>query len=80
MDPSTWRSWTSCCPTAMAPMSCGRSRRPAPETRVAVLSSALDLSGALAAGADEVVGKVEDLQETVATLARLMAERNDPTA
>jgi DNA-binding NarL/FixJ family response regulator len=42
-----------------------------PETRVAVLSSTLDLSGALAAGADEVVGKVDDLQETVATLARL---------
>ena len=42
-----------------------------PETRVAVLSSALDLSGALEAGADEVVGKVDDLQETVATLARL---------
>ena len=42
-----------------------------PGTRVAVLSSALDLSGALEAGADEVVGKVDDLQETVATLARL---------
>ena len=42
-----------------------------PETRVAVLSSALDLSGSLEAGADEVIGKMEDLQETVATLARL---------
>jgi two-component system, OmpR family, response regulator QseB len=42
-----------------------------PRTRVAVLSSALDLSGSLEAGADEVIGKMEDLQETVATLARL---------
>ena len=45
-----------------------------PETRVAVLSSALDLSGSLEAGADEVIGKMEDLQETVATLARLASE------
>ena len=41
------------------------------ETPVAVLSSLWDLSGALEAGADEVIGKMEDLQETVATLARL---------
>src|ERR687894_2821700 len=45
-----------------------------PETRVAVLSSALDLSGSLEAGADEVIGKMEDLQETVATLARLASK------
>jgi DNA-binding NarL/FixJ family response regulator len=44
-----------------------------PETRVAVLSSALDLSGAFGAGADEAIGKLEDLRETVATLARLAA-------
>ena len=43
-----------------------------PETPVAVLSSLWDLSGALAAGADEAVGKVGDLQETVTTLARLV--------
>ena len=42
-----------------------------PETRVAVLSSVLDLSEAFAAGADEVIGKAEDLREIVATLARL---------
>ena len=42
-----------------------------PETRVVVLSSSWDLSGALEAGADEVIGKMENLQETVATLARL---------
>ena len=43
-----------------------------PETPVAVLSSALDLSGVLEAGADEVIGKMDDLQQTVATLARLV--------
>jgi DNA-binding response OmpR family regulator len=42
-----------------------------PETPVCVLSSLWDLSGALAAGADEAVGKVGDLQDTVTTLARL---------
>ena len=41
------------------------------ETPVCVLSSVQDLSRALEAGADEVIGKMEDLQETVATLARL---------
>jgi DNA-binding response OmpR family regulator len=48
-----------------------RIKASSPETPVAVLSSALDRSGAFEAGADEVIGKLEDLQETVATLARL---------
>jgi len=51
-----------------------------PRTRVAVLSSALDLSGALEAGADEVIGKLEDLQGTVATLARLASGGSRATA
>jgi len=51
-----------------------------PRTRVAVLTSALDLSGTLEAGADEVMGKLEDLQETVATLARLASGGSRATA
>ena len=42
-----------------------------PGTPVCVLSSLWDLSGAIEAGADEAIGKVGDLQETVTTLARL---------
>jgi DNA-binding NarL/FixJ family response regulator len=57
-----------------------RIKATSPETRVAVLSSALDLSGAFGAGADEAIGKVGDLRETVATLARLASGRKSPTA
>ena len=51
-----------------------------PETKVAVLSSAFDRSGAFEAGADEVIGKLDDLQETVATLARLATGSKSPVA
>ncbi len=57
-----------------------RIKATSPETRVAVLSSALDLSGAFGAGAEEAIGKVGDLRETVATLARLASGRKSPTA
>ncbi len=57
-----------------------RIKATSPETRVAVLSSALDLSGAFGAGAEEAIGNVGDLQETVATLARLASGRKSPTA
>jgi DNA-binding NarL/FixJ family response regulator len=57
-----------------------RIKATSPETRVAVLSSAVDLSGAFGAGADEAIGKVGDLRETVATLARLASGRKSPTA
>jgi DNA-binding NarL/FixJ family response regulator len=57
-----------------------RIKATSPETRVAVLSSALDLSIAFGAGADEAIGKVGDLQETVATLARLASGRKSPAA
>jgi DNA-binding NarL/FixJ family response regulator len=42
-----------------------------PETPVCVLSSVLDLSGALAAGADEAIPKSTPLLEIVGVLARL---------
>ncbi len=42
-----------------------------PRTRVAVLSSLRDLSGALEAGADEALGKAVPLQETIEVLGRL---------
>jgi NAD(P)-dependent dehydrogenase (short-subunit alcohol dehydrogenase family) len=44
-----------------------------PETLVAVLSSARDLSGALRAGADEALGKAVPLPEIVSSLADLAA-------
>ncbi len=44
-----------------------------PQTRVAVLSSARDLSGALEAGADEALGKAVPLQETIEVLGRLVS-------
>jgi two-component system OmpR family response regulator len=44
-----------------------------PETPVAVLSSLEDLSGALAAGADEVIHKSTPLTEIVAVLERLVS-------
>jgi len=40
-----------------------------PRTRVAVLSSVLDISGALEAGADEALGKAVPLQEVLGRLA-----------
>ncbi len=42
-----------------------------PQTRVAVLSSVLDLSGALAAGADEALGKAVPLSVIIGALGRL---------
>ena len=42
-----------------------------PRTRVAVLSAAPDLSGALSAGADEAIPKCLPLAEILAILARL---------
>ena len=42
-----------------------------PETPVAVLSSVEDLSGALAAGADEAIRKDTPLPEIIASLERL---------
>ncbi len=42
-----------------------------PESRVAVLSSVRDLSGALSAGADEVLNKNLSLQEAIGALGRL---------
>ncbi len=42
-----------------------------PQTRVAVLSSVRDLSGALSAGADEVLNKNLSLQEAIGALGRL---------
>ena len=42
-----------------------------PRTRVAVLSSVRDLSGALEAGADEALGKAVPLQATIEVLRRL---------
>jgi DNA-binding NarL/FixJ family response regulator len=43
-----------------------------PETRVAVLSSVLDISGALEAGADEAMGKGTPLLEIIESLVRLV--------
>jgi DNA-binding NarL/FixJ family response regulator len=45
-----------------------------PETRVAVLSSVGDLSGALEAGADEAIHKSTPLTEIVAILERLASD------
>ena len=49
-----------------------------PETPVCVLSSVADLSGALAAGADEAVPKSTSLPQIVEVLARLAAGRGGP--
>ena len=49
-----------------------------PETRVAVLSSVLDISGALEAGADEALGKAVPLQETIEVLGRLASGGGRP--
>ena len=49
-----------------------------PETRVAVLSSVLDISGALEAGADEALGKAVPLQETIEVLGRLASGGRRP--
>ena len=43
-----------------------------PQTRVAVLSSVRDLSGALEAGADEAMGKGTPLLEIIESLVRLV--------
>ncbi len=53
-----------------------------PRTRVAVLSSARDLSGALAAGADEALGKQVPLPVIIGALGRLVSggpTTTDPT-
>jgi len=51
-----------------------------PETRVAVLSSVDDLSGALEAGADEAIHKSTPLAEIIAILERLASgEERAPT-
>ncbi len=49
-----------------------------PETRVAVLSSVLDISGALEAGADEALGKAVPMQETIEVLGRLASGGGRP--
>ena len=49
-----------------------------PETKVAVLSSVRDLSGALEAGADEALGKAIPLRETIEVLARLVSGGGHP--
>ena len=49
-----------------------------PQTRVAVLSSARDLSGALAAGADEALGKAVPLSVIIETLGRLASGEGRP--
>jgi DNA-binding NarL/FixJ family response regulator len=46
-----------------------------PKTRVAVLSSVRDLSGALAAGADEALGKAAPLSVIIEALGRLASDR-----
>ncbi len=45
-----------------------------PKTRVAVLSSVRDLSGALAAGADEALGKAAPLSVIIEALGRLASD------
>ena len=53
-----------------------------PKTRVAVLSSVRDLSGALAAGADEALGKQVPLPVIIGALGRLVSggpTTTDPT-
>ena len=45
-----------------------------PDTRVAVLSAAPDLTGTLSAGADEAMPKRLPLAEITATLARLVGD------
>ena len=49
-----------------------------PRTRVAVLSSVRDLSGALEAGADEALGKAVPLQATIEVLSRLASGGGRP--
>ena len=49
-----------------------------PETPVCVLSSVLDLSGALEAGADEAIPKSTPLPQIIEVLARLAAGRAGP--
>ena len=49
-----------------------------PETRVAVLSNVLDISGALEAGADEALGKAVPLQEVIEVLGRLASGGGRP--
>jgi two-component system, NarL family, nitrate/nitrite response regulator NarL len=51
-----------------------------PRTRVAVLSSARDLSGALAAGADEALGKAVPLPVIIEALGRLASGGESPPA
>jgi DNA-binding NarL/FixJ family response regulator len=51
-----------------------------PETPVCVLSAVEDLSGALAAGADEALHKSTPLTQIVAVLSRLLARRDGSTA
>ena len=50
-----------------------------PKTRVAVLSSVRDLSGALAAGADEALGKAVPLSVIIEALGRLASSDGRPT-
>jgi two-component system, NarL family, response regulator DevR len=50
-----------------------------PETRVAVLSSVRDLSGAIEAGADEAIGKGTPLPEILSHLARVVTGGGDQT-
>ena len=49
-----------------------------PETRVAVLSSVLDLSGALDAGGDEALGKAVPLSVIIEALGRLASGEGRP--
>ncbi len=48
-----------------------RIKEVSPDTRVAVLSASEDLTGALAAGADEVIDKAKGLPEVVTSLVDL---------
>ncbi len=49
-----------------------------PQTRVAVLSSVRDLSGALEAGADEALGKAVPLSVIIEALGRLASGEGHP--
>jgi DNA-binding NarL/FixJ family response regulator len=51
-----------------------------PKTRVAVLSSVQDLSGALEAGADEALGKAVPLSVIIEALGRLASGGGRPAA